>query len=414
MELKSTEQQQQERPMVCPAGLEIFPSGYTFCPTHHVELSVQKKDSLIGQLVNDRYSIAESISAGGWASIYRAVDQQTKAEVAIKILHSHLLSDAEALARFNREGKATSGLDHPYLAKILDCGVLSDGQPYLTMEYVRGMTLAERLLTLGPLNAEQAVAVFEKVCDALAAAHAHGIIHRDIKPSNLMLSREKDEQLAVKLVDFGLARAIENSGNDIDQITRSGQTLGSPAYMSPEQCLGYKLDARSDIYSLGCTMYEAVSGKPPFTAQSILEYMHKHTYEEPPILEIRSDEANFAYNLAHVILQTLEKNPDDRQQTMEQLRGQLKACIWQGRSFSELTVPVPPSKVQKKATPSAVHRIQAWLAMIGPVLLSLVLLFAFIYVVRTGQQHSVKHPDANAAGPSPAKPTVAHKAHRRF
>jgi serine/threonine-protein kinase len=413
MDLKAKELQQEERPMVCPTGLEIFPSGHTFCPQHKVPLTEQQLDSLVGQVLNDRYLVKEAISAGGWASIYRAIDQHSNQELAIKILHSHLLSDTEALARFKRESKATGGLEHPYLAKILDAGVLADGQPYLTMEYVHGMTLAERLLTLGPLTAEQAVAVFEKVCDALSAAHKHGIIHRDIKPSNLMLTQVEKDKLAVKLVDFGLARAIEKSGNEIDQITRSGQTLGSPGYMSPEQCLGYKLDPRSDIYSLGCTMYEAVSGKPPFVALSILEYMHKHTYEEPPTLEIRSDEANFAYNLAHVILQSLEKNPDDRQQSMQQLQEQLKACVWQGRDLSELPTPTSKERIalpSAQQAPPTVHRARAWLAVLIPVMLPLILVCIFVYVVRQGQHSLQPQPQQSAAA---TKPSTIHKGHKR-
>lgn len=373
--------------MVCPTGLEVYPAGHTRCPTHNVTLTAQNVASIVGQVVNGRYEIKESISWGGWASIYRALDRETNSEVALKVMHSYLLADAEAVARFKREAKAASGLSNPCLAQVYDAGVLPDGQPFLAMEYVKGITLAERIATLGALTAEQAIPLFVKTCDALSAAHQKGIIHRDIKPSNLMLAQAKDGELEVKLVDFGLARAMENSGLDIDQITRTGQTLGSPAYMSPEQCLGYKLDARSDVYSLGCTMYEAVSGKPPFTGASILEYMHKHTYEEPPALEIRSDEVNFGYNFLHVIMQALAKNPAERQQSMAQLRDQLQACMWQAPEEQSIvtslrTKAVPEPAPQKP--PPKPNRVLGWISVLAPVFLVVLLICAFVYVLRQG------------------------------
>ncbi|HEY9790088.1 MAG TPA: serine/threonine-protein kinase [Candidatus Obscuribacterales bacterium] len=427
MNLQAQDQKNRESPMVCPTGLELYPHGHTHCPTHKVALTPQCVDNIVGKIINDRYEVVENMTAGGWASVYRAKDIVENREVAIKVLHSYLLSDGETVARFKREAKAASALSHPSLAAVYDAGVLSEGQPFIVMEFVTGLTLAERMVTLGDLTAEQAIPLFIQVCEALEFAHSHGIIHRDIKPSNIMLSQTPKGDLLVKMVDFGLARAMEDSGLDMDQITRSGQTIGSPAYMSPEQCLGYKLDARSDIYSLGCTMYEAMTCKSPFIGQSILEYMHKHTYEQPRPVEIRSDEANVGYNMAHVIMQALAKNPEDRQQSMAQLSGQLKACVWQ--------VPQDPAKQEdvratfnKIATASSTnlakmpkfHRLRGWLSVLMPVFLLLVLGWVFINVVKHGDDYAAKLPPvalptdvAPAAQKPAAKPVVSKSKHHK-
>jgi serine/threonine protein kinase len=275
------------------------------------------------------------------------------------------------------------------------------------MDFVHGITLTERIATLGPLTAEQAIPMFIQVCDAISAAHESGIIHRDIKPSNVILGQSKNGEPIVKVVDFGLARAMSNCGLDIDQITRSGQTLGSPAYMSPEQCLGYKLDARSDIYALGCTMYEGVTGAPPFTAQSVLEYMHKHTYEDPPSIQIRSTEANVGYNMAHVIMQALAKTATDRQQSMTQLRDQLQACMWQSgihpvaedKSKGNQTLTRITQSMKKLRVPKF-KRVYGWLSFLAPIVLLCLMVWGFVHFVRT---------QAPAADPSSVKnsPTVS-------
>jgi serine/threonine protein kinase len=178
---------------------------------------------------------------------------------------------------------------------------------------------------------------------------------------------------------------MENSGLDFDQITRTGQTLGSPAYMSPEQCLGYKLDARSDIYALGCTMYEAVAGHPPFTANSILEYMHKHTYEAPPQLEIHSEEPNFGYNLAHVIMQALSKAPEERQQSMAQLRDQLQCCVWDEKEAAEKLPPLPPPPPPpqpQKPRRTAFTQLRVLISNLTPLVVLLIVIALGVFVVR--------------------------------
>jgi serine/threonine-protein kinase len=416
LNLQTEDQKNRQSPMVCPTGLELYPHGHTHCPTHKVELTPQCVDNIVGKVINERYEVVESMTAGGWASVYRAKDQAENREVALKVLHSYLLSDSETVARFKREAKAAGALSHPSLAAVYDAGALSEGQPYIVMEFVKGLTLAERMQTLGDLTAEQAIPMFIQVCEALEFAHQNGIIHRDIKPSNIMLSQTPKGELLVKMVDFGLARAMEDSGLDMDQITRSGQTIGSPAYMSPEQCLGYKLDARSDIYSLGCTMYEAMTCKSPFHGQSILEYMHKHTYEQPRPVEIRSDEANVGYNMAHVIMQSLAKNPEDRQQSMAQVRDQLRACVWQGPEQQPVKEDVRTTMTRiatasqtKLAKLPKFHRLRGWLGILFPVFLLLVLGWVFINVVQHGDDYAAKLTPVTQPAevtPAPEKPVA--------
>lgn len=322
-------------PLVCPKGLEIFPAGHKTCPYHGVALEEQTADGIVGRKLDNRYEVQEVISWGGWACIYKAQDTEFNRPVAIKVLFQHLSQDDEALARFRREAKAAAALSHPNVAQLFDSGVLDGGQPYLVFEYVKGLTLGERIEMLGPLTAEQAVMVFIQICDALQATHELGIIHRDIKPGNIMFTQNEAGDIKAKLVDFGLARATADSAVDMgDNLTRTGETLGSPAYMSPEQCMGEPLDIRSDVYSLGCTIYESVTGNTPFTGTTIFEFMEKHTEHEPVTPQVKSSNANFAFNVSHVILQTLQKDPAVRPQSMRQLKEQLQSCLWAMEGYS--------------------------------------------------------------------------------
>lgn len=321
-------------PLVCPKGLEIFPPGQRTCPYHNVPLEEQTADGIVGRRLDDRYEVQEVLSWGGWACIYKAIDLEFNRPVAVKVLFLHLAQDDEALARFKREAKAAAALSHPNVAQLYDSGVVGD-QPYLVFEYIKGLTLSERIQLLGPLTAEQVVMVFIQICDALHATHELGIIHRDIKPGNIMFTQSDSGEIKAKLVDFGLARTTSDSAFDMgDNLTQTGETLGSPAYMSPEQCLGQTLDVRSDVYSLGCTMYEAVTGNPPFSGDSIFEFMEKHTEQEVSTPAIRSANPNFGFNVTHVILQTLQKDPDVRPQSMKQLKEQLQSCLWAMDGYS--------------------------------------------------------------------------------
>ena len=227
-------------------------------------------ESIIGRTIA-HYEILELLGIGGAAEVYRAHDVVGGREVALKLLSDR--ADPAMVLRFAREAKALARLDHPHIVKTFDAGV-ANGQRYLAMELVRGGSLKERLQR-GPLEWHQAVRLAAQVAQALAHAHAAGVIHRDLKPGNIML----DDEGTARLMDFGLAHV-----SDVSAMTRTGTVMGTVYYLSPEQAVGKRVDARSDLYSLGAVLYEMVTGLPPFTGPSAVSIIYKILNEPAPRL----------------------------------------------------------------------------------------------------------------------------------
>ena len=221
---------------------------------------------MIGQVLNDRYEILEKIGEGGMAVAYRGRDRVLGRAVAIKVMRPELAADGEFLARFRREARAAAGIIHEHIAAVYDTG--SDGPyHYIVMEYVPGESLKARLQRGGPLPLEEALRIATATAEALEAAHSAGVIHRDIKPHNILLGSEGQ----VKVTDFGIARAMSGTGN-----TETGMILGSVNYVSPEQARGGAVGPQSDLYSLGVTLFEMLTGRPPFDGGERLAIVHKH------------------------------------------------------------------------------------------------------------------------------------------
>lgn len=231
-------------------------------------------DPYINLVINGRFRIEEPVGIGGWSMVYRARDEKLQRLVAVKLLHLPLASDQEKRRRFENEARAASRLSHPNIVATYDYGLTPMGQPYIVMEHLEGETLADRLKRSGKLSPAQAVEIFKQAAEGLAYAHFRGLVHRDIKPSNLFITEGTVGGCTVKIVDFGLAKSLGPAG-EISEITSTGQTIGSPAYMSPEQCLGEKLDGRSDVYSLTCSLFESMAGVKPF-AGNPMECMSGH------------------------------------------------------------------------------------------------------------------------------------------
>lgn len=291
-----------------------------------------------GTLVANRYEIKSFLGAGGMSTVYKAWDVLIKREVALKVLHPHLLADAKgALARFQREAHAVGKLDHQNIVKVHDFGTDQNGYPFLVMDFIGGRSLSDIIRNDGTLTPSSIVDIFTQACDALAHAHQKGIVHRDLKPSNVMLIGNQ-----VKILDFGIAKIIE--GDDDVQLTRTGEVCGSPLYMSPEQCHGEKLDARSDIYSIGCLIYEAFTGVPPFRADSVFETLFKHMYEVPKSLASLRSDVKEAPKIEAVVLKCMAKKPKSRFQSMQELRQAIaklgsqkrKSLVYQVKDLIEL------------------------------------------------------------------------------
>jgi serine/threonine protein kinase len=234
---------------------------------------------LCGLVVAERYELVELIGEGGMSCVYRALDKQLGHMVAIKLLLQSRKQDAAALARFQQEAVAVSRLEHPNIVRPIDFGVAEDGQPFLVMDLVDGRPLSRLLEEKKSFTMAQIFSLTKGTLDALVHAHAQGIVHRDIKPSNIMVTFDQNDRPTVHIVDFGIAKltALQNGS----MLTRTGDIFGSPHYMSPEQCLGNNVDGRSDLYSLGCIVYELLQGTPPYEAENILKVMHMHVSERP-------------------------------------------------------------------------------------------------------------------------------------
>ncbi|MBS1954907.1 MAG: serine/threonine protein kinase [Cyanobacteria bacterium SZAS-4] len=269
----------------------------------------QPTDPLIGSLIAERLEILSLIGAGGMSTVYRAKHLMLDRVVAVKLMQVGKVDD-NAVRRFQQEAKAATALNHPNIAAVREFGTAESGDPYLVMDYIEGTSLADVIKKNGTLNIERTKEIMTQVCAGLQHAHSIGIVHRDLKPANVMLFQNASGHEVAKIVDFGIAKILHDDGRV--ELTKAGEVFGTPLYMSPEQGLGKTVDARSDIYSLGCMMYECLSGKPPFSAETALETLLQHTTEKPIPLKNCGD-------LAPVVHRCLEKNPEDRYANAEEL-----------------------------------------------------------------------------------------------
>lgn len=276
-------------------------------------------------LVWEQYEIIEALDEGAYGKVYLAMQTLMKRKVAIKVLSEKFASDEESRERFKREANIASSLDHPNIARTFAFGFTPDNnQPFLVMEFLEGRTLARYLQEHGKLNLGVFLDVFQQVLSGLQYAHDKGIIHRDIKPENIMLISH-DDKIDVKILDFGTAKALnENAG----KLTGTGILIGTPLYMSPEQCGAGVCDHRSDLYALGCVMFETICGRTPFESENALALIQKHLYETPAEFIDIDKHLKLPPGLVHLIYACLSKAPDRRPQSAATLRAELaKACL---------------------------------------------------------------------------------------
>jgi serine/threonine protein kinase len=301
------------------------------------ELSLNAEELQPGDIVAQRYRVLNVIGKGAMGSVYRVQQLALDKELALKTLNPVSASDVN-IRRFQNEAMATAKLEHPNLVRAVDYGWL-DQQPYLVMDFVQGPTLAQHLKKVTTLPMETMLKIFTPICFALAYAHEHGVVHRDLKPSNIILSPSGDKQspFVAKLVDFGIAKLETEDG-----LTKTGEVFGTPLYMSPEQCLGSKVDNRSDIYSLGCVLYEALTGAPPFRGQSALETMMQHRVEIQLPLKQAALGVEFPPALETILFKMLAKEPSQRYQSCLEVAQDL-TLLQQGR-FDLIAKSVSPTK----------------------------------------------------------------------
>jgi serine/threonine-protein kinase len=276
-----------------------------------------------------QYRLTQLIGAGGMGEVYLAEHQMMKRPVAIKVIRPNRATDPSALARFEREVRATSRLSHWNTIEIFDYGRTADGTFYYVMEYLPGLSIADLVERHGPLPPERVVYLLQQTCDALGEAHSLGLIHRDIKPGNIFAAQRGGHYDVAKLLDFGLAKPMFSTTESV-QLTGEGSITGSPLFMPPEQATGEgEPDARSDIYSLGAVAYCMLTGRPPFAGDNAVRIMIAHASQDvKPPSAYRPD---IPADLEAIVLRCLAKHPADRFQDTAELSAALAACQCAGR-----------------------------------------------------------------------------------
>jgi beta-lactam-binding protein with PASTA domain/predicted Ser/Thr protein kinase len=286
-----------------------------------------------GQVIfNGRYELHHRLGRGGMAEVYLARDQLLDRPVAVKVLFPALATEAGFVERFRREAQSAANLQHPNIVSVFDWGE-ANGTYFIVMEYVEGHTLADTMRAEGRLHPDRAAEVVSDIAAALGFAHRNGVVHRDVKPGNVLITPDG----AVKVADFGIARALSDTSDQ--NLTKTGSVMGTATYFSPEQARGAVVDPRSDLYSLGCVLYELTTGRPPFQGESAMAIAYKHVQENP--VPPRQLDPELPETLEAITLKCLAKNPDNRYPTAADLRADLRRYLDGARILAE-PVLVPP------------------------------------------------------------------------
>lgn len=275
-------------------------------------------DPLVGMKLDGRFEIESVLGSGGMSVVYKAKQINVNRYVAIKTIRMQLGRNSTARDRFQREVNTLCAMNHPHVVTVYDCLFGDDGAPFVVMDYLRGRSLDFLIAQDGPFSMDRFLNITLQVLSALDHAHANGVVHRDMKPGNIVLLDDQTD--FVKVVDFGLAKVEEENR----KLTQSGEILGSPPYMSPEQCLGKPGDIRSDVYSLGVVMYEMLTGMDPFNyVSSVFEMLQCHTSSIPPSMKDKNPDVSVPPVVEAVIFKAMEKDPSKRYQTIRELQDAL-------------------------------------------------------------------------------------------
>ena len=321
----------------CPQCGNTYDAEQRFCPRDGSTLRAPPGSDLVDSVLADRYLIIKRIGEGGMGQVYLAEHVKMKRKSAVKVMHQGMVHDQDAIQRFNREASNASSIQHPNVAAIYDFGETSDGLIYLAMEFIDGEPLTKIIERQGALPAARAAEITRQSAEALEAAHELGIVHRDLKPDNIMIARGRAGEDVVKIVDFGIAKAM--TGED-QKVTKTGLAIGTPEYMSPEQLGGDQLDSRTDIYSLGLVAFNMFTGQLPFPAVTSREALIMRLTEKPRTLgEIRQD-VQWPEELQWVMDRALANHPGERYQHVSQF----------GRDLVKAVSSMPQSALSQQGT----------------------------------------------------------------
>lgn len=312
--------------------------------------------SLVGTQVGGKYEVLKMLGRGGMGKVYAGRHIEIGRKVAIKVLDRDFRKNEAPYLRFKQEARLAATLSHSNICSVYDFGELADGTPYLVMDLLEGKTLGEIRVEQKRIEWQRAVNICSQLCDALSHAHSKQVLHRDLKPSNIVIQHEGANEQA-KIVDFGIAKSLQE---DAPALTATHESIGTPYYMSPEQCKSQKVDHRSDIYSLGCLMYEILTGRPPFLGDT-LQIMFAHVATDPEPFNKVVPEADIPAHLQSAILKAMRKSPDERYQTADEMKQHI--LPFASGNANAIVEHAPPASLLKEETeasqaklPSAVRK----------------------------------------------------------
>lgn len=302
----------------------------------------------VPKLLDGRFRVEGFLARGANGDLYRAVQLSNQRPVAIKFLKASGGAAAEFAARFRRECRLLHELDHPAAVRVHGAGIAEGDRPWVAMELLEGRTLAALVERNGPMSPEALADVLDQVADCLDAAHERNIVHRDIKPGNLMLSLGENGRLAVKVLDFGVAKILGKDETNATVVTCAGIAVGTPEYMSPEQALGRAVDGRSDVYSLGVTLFAALTARLPFDGKNALQVMLAHVRDPIPTFQQVAPKFAVPAAVERVVREAMAKEPAERPATAGELARRFRSALAETRV--EELAPAPPPKTAR-ATP---------------------------------------------------------------
>ncbi|HNM49583.1 MAG TPA: serine/threonine-protein kinase, partial [Candidatus Obscuribacter sp.] len=296
-----------------------------------------------GHVIDGKFQVVGFLGEGGMGTVYRVHHMTLGKDLALKTFRSEQI-DQEAWLRFQREAQSIGRLEHANIIRIYDFGIAEDNRPYYAMELLTGADLAERLSRGGAMPLRLTLQVFIQVAGALEHAHQCGVVHRDIKPANIHLNDDDPKRPVAKLVDFGIAKLATSESQ---RLTSAGLVFGSPLYMSPEQAMGADIDARSDIYSLGCTLFECLTEKPPFLGENIVDTLTRHQQDNPPNLADVDIGSRYPQRLEGLVRRMLVKDPEKRIATMKEVKQELTDLLETLKDTAAADLPPMQSVTQR-------------------------------------------------------------------